>query len=244
MKTMTWEECDKLLDGLKKRHRMETAETIAKVCVGHKIKEVAERYGYSHQWVTNQLDYAGVGAALGSNKVEPLAGQTDNVAKELPRLVQEFAPDATVRLTGKGGDKAIALDDDGYAIIEGDDAEKFRPYLEHYDKEGHEPAAAIRLAKAEWAGEAAVEKGVIKEGTNKQNKRVNQILFPADSKDTFELDLKMHMARVESAAAFLDKAKVRSLRLRSTCERVAKADAKWKAQAELVLQHYEPSVET
>ena len=142
----------------------------------------------------------------------------------------------------------VKIDDDEkgkqtISAVEGDDAEAFGPYFDHYVQQGHEPAAATRLAKAEWAAEAAVEAGVIKESTNKRKEKVNQILFPKDSADTFELDLKMHMARVRSAAVFLDSAKVRNLRRKSTCEKVAEADVLWRAQAELVLQHYQPSEE-
>ena len=131
--------------------------------------------------------------------------------------MKEFAPDIKVKMSGQAGNQSIAA-------VEGADAEEFEPYLEHYVEGGHEPAAAVRLAKAKWAAEAAVEAGVIKESTNKRNEKVNQILFPKDSADTFELDLKMHMARVRSAAAFLDSAKVRNLRRKSTCEKVAEAD--------------------
>lgn len=66
MKTMTWEEIDKDWGGLQKKHRMEIAQAVARYCVGHKIAEVADRLGYSHQWVNQQLDYAGIGEALGS----------------------------------------------------------------------------------------------------------------------------------------------------------------------------------
>ena len=152
-------------------------------------------------------------------------------------MVREFTPNANVKLIDDG--KGIQ----SIGSIEGDDSEEFAPYLEHYVQQGHKPAAATRLAKAEWAAEAAVEAGVIKESTNKRKEKVNQILFPKDSADTFELDLKMHMARVRSAAAFLDSAKVRNLRRKSTCEKVAEADVLWRAQAELVLQHYQPSEE-
>lgn len=240
MKTMTWEEIDKDWSGLQKRHRMEIAQAVARYCIGHKQKEVGERLGFKVAWVRLQLDYAGIGQAIGGGapRDTPLTG-TDhgNVRHDVPRLVREYGPAIKVSLADDGkGHQTIAA-------ITGDDAEDFKPYLDHYLEEGHEPAAATRLAKAEWAAEAAVEAGVIKESVNKRNEKVNQILFPKDSKDTFDLDLKMHMARVKSAAAFLDKAKVRNLRLKSTCEKVAEADAAWKVQAELVLQHHKPSVE-
>jgi len=234
MKTMTWEEIDKDWSGLQKRHRMEVAQAVARYCVGHKMEEIGERLGYSKPWVHTQLDYAGIGAAIGEkgNSLLPLTGTSDNVSRqEVPRLVSEFGPSVKAAI-GRGG---------GSVHITGDDSEAFEAYVDHYINEGHEPAAATRLAKAEWAGEAAVEAGVIKETKNKRDETVNQILFPKDSKDSFELDLKMHMARVESAAKFLAEAKIRNLRHQSTCARVAKADRAWRDQAELILQHYQPS---
>lgn len=230
---MSWEEIDKDWGGLQKRHRMEIAQAVARYCVGHKMDEVANHLGYSHQWVINQLDYAGIAAAIGQglNKVEPLVGSTNNVAKEVPRLISEFAPDIDVKLEGKGGNQSIAA-------VEGKDAKQFQPYLEHYVEQGHEPAAAVRLAKAEWAAESAVEAGVIKEDVNKRNEKVNRILFPEDAKDTFDIDLKMHIARVKAAASFLDNAKVNFLRRKSTCEMVESANEKWVEQVDRILNFH------
>jgi len=233
LRAMTWEEIEKDWSGLQKKHRMEIAERVAMYCIGHKMEEVAERLGYSDNWVRNQLDYAGIGVAVGGGSTNltplPITGATDNVAKEVPRLISEFAPSVKVKLEDDGkGHQSIAS-------VEGDDAEQFQPYLDHYVAQGHEPAAAVRLAKAEWAAESAVEAGVIKEDVNKQNQRVNRILFPEDAKDTFDLDLKMHMARVQSAASFLDQAKMNYLRRKSTCEKVAAANEKWTEQVDRIL---------
>jgi hypothetical protein len=231
---MTWEEIDKDWAGLQKRHRMEIAQAVARYCIGHKMKEVADRLGYSQDWLSTQLDYAGVGIALGSDKVGPLklTGSTDNVAKELPRVLNEFAPSVDIKLSGggkkHGGDQTIAA-------VEGDDAEEFEPYLNNYLEQGHEPAAATRLAKAEWAAEKAVDAGIIKEDVNKRNERVNRILFPTDAKDQWELDFKQHMARVEAASRFLDESKIPFLRRKSTCQRVASVHEKWLEQVERVL---------
>jgi hypothetical protein len=235
MKTMTWEEIEKDWGGLQKRHRMEIAQAVARYCVGHKMEEVASRLGYEEKWIRVQLDYAGVAAALGGSAKGtplPITGSTENVAKELPRLISEFAPDIKVKLNddGKGNQQVSA--------VEGKDADAFQPYLDHYVDQGHEPAAAIRLAKAEWAAEEAVNAGVIKEDVNKQNEKVNRILFPEDAKDTFELDLKMHMARVKAAAKFLDQAKMNFLRRKSTCEMVESANEAWVEQVDRVLTNH------
>lgn len=234
MRTMTWEEIDKDWGGLQKKHRMEIAQAVARYCVGHKIKEVAERLGYSDTWVNQQLNFAGIGAAIGEGLkllapgVRESATDRAGVERAVEKVVKEFGPDIAVKMSGQGGSQKIAA-------IEGKDAKQFEPYLEHYVEQGHEPAAAVRLAKAEWAAESAVEAGIIKEDVNKRNEKVNRILFPDDAKDTFELDLKMHMARVKAAAKFLDQAKINSLRRKSTCEMVESANEAWVEQVDRVL---------
>ena len=144
--------------------------------------------------------------------------------------MKEFAPKVAVRLADDGKGKQ------SIAAIEGEDAEQFEPYLNHYLSEGHEPAAAARLAKAEWAAEAAVDAGVIKEGTNKRNKKVNRILFPTKDADDFDLDLKSHMNKVRHAAKFLDNAKVNLLRRKSNAnlQTVGLSRQRAKSQAPLL----------
>jgi len=218
MRTMTWEEIDKDWSGLQKRHRMEIAQAVARYCVGHKMKDVAERLNYSLTWVHAQLDMAGVGTALGgSNCSIPITGGTSkDVSKnELPRMLREFGPTEDEQ-----------------------SSDDFEAYLQHYVEQGHEPAAATRLAKAEWAAEAAAEAGVIKEAINKRNQKVNQILFPSDSRDSFEIDFKMHEARMKSFIRFLDEAKINHLRRKATCERVASLHEGWLEQYERILNFH------
>jgi hypothetical protein len=231
-KTLTWEEIDKDWAGLQKRHRMEIAQSVARYCIGHKTNEVAEHLGFGESWIRRQLDYAGIAEAVGGgSQLETPPGKSGDkgVDHAVSRLVSEYAPDVKVNLTDDGQGNQTVSD------IVGDDSDEFEPYLNHYLAQGHEPAAATRLAKAEWAAEAAVEAGVIKESTNKRNEKVNQILFPGDSKESFEIDLRMHMARVEAAARFLDEAKINHLRRKATCERVAAAHERWLEQVERIL---------
>lgn len=241
MKTMTWEEIDKDWGGLQKRHRMEIAQAVARYCIGHKMEEVAKKIGYSREWVAQQLDFAGVAAAVGQGATgvaswdaPSVAASADKGGKLRPavqRVVAEFSPSIEIEMEGKGGNQSIKS-------VKGDDAKAFQPYLDHYVEQGHEPAAAIRLAKAEWAAEEAVNAGVIKEDVNNRNEKVNRILFPEDAKDTFELDLKMHMARVKAAAKFLDQAKMNYLRRKSTCMMVESANEAWVEQVERVLNNH------
>lgn len=237
---MTWEEIEKDWSRLQKRHRMEIAQAVARYCICRKMEEVADRLGFTLKWVNQQLDFAGVAAATDDptrvgSWVAPDSSEVGSSAKLRPavnRVVSEFAPSVTVRYEGR--------DKSRVANIEGDDAEAFEPYLQHYIDLNHEPAAATRLAKAEWAAEAAIEAGVIKESVTKQNEKLNQILFPDEQRSSFAIDLEMHMARVKSAAKFLDNAKMNSLRAKSTCEKVALADKAWQEQMER-LQAFHPT---
>ncbi|NDF13305.1 MAG: hypothetical protein EB060_10895 [Proteobacteria bacterium] len=230
MKTMTWEEIDKDWGGLQKRHRMEIAQAVARYCVGHSIDEVSRRLSQSRDWVQSRLDFAGICAGVGG-PTSQIIGTSRGALEDASRVVKEFAPDIEVKMKGQGGDQTVES-------VKGKDAAAFQPYLDHYVEQGHEPAAAIRLAKAEWAAEEAVNAGVIKEDVNKQNEKVNRILFPEDAKDTFELDLKMHMARVKAAAKFLDQAKMNFLRRKSTCEMVESANEAWVEQVDRVLTNH------
>ena len=230
MKTMTWNEIDKDWAGLQKRHRMEIAEAVARYCIGNSISNVAEWLGYTRTWVQQQLDYAGMSEALGgAGNLTPLSGSSGNTEREATQVLREFAPSVEIKTKDDGkGNRTITE-------ITGRDADEFEPYVDHYLRQGHEADAAVRLAKAEYATEEAVEAGVIKESTNKRNEKVNQILFPDDAKDTFELDLKLHMARVKAAARFLDEAKMPCLRRKSTCEKVKEANEAWGEQIDRIL---------
>jgi predicted transcriptional regulator len=207
---MSWKEIDASWAGLQKRHRSEIAQAVARYCVGHDISEVARQLGQTRDWVQSRLDFAGFTEGVGGTT--PIVGKDRGALEDVQRVIREYGPSEDEQKS-----------------------ERFEPYVNHYLEQGHEQAAAARLARAEWAAEAAVEAGVVQESVNKRNEKVNQILFPTDEQETFELDMRMHMARVVSAARFLDTAKINYLRLKTTCERVASANEKWIEQVERVL---------
>jgi len=232
---MTWEEIDKDWAGLQKRHRMEIAEHVAQYCIGHKMMEVAERLGYDKKWVCKQLDFAGVGEVTGvTSRLVGKVGEQRSADNAVSKVVSIYAPDVSVKYSG--------TTKDAIAKVEGNDAEAFQPYLDHYSQLGHEPAAAVRLAKAEWAAEEAVEAGVIKESTNKRNEKVNRILFPEEKQTSEQLQFESHIANVKRAANFLENAKVGFLKKESTRKAVASAHAKWLAQAEHIRDLHQPSI--
>ena len=230
MRRMTEQHVKTDFSGIQKRHRMEIAEAVARYCIANKISDIAEWLGYSPKWVQTQLDYAGMNEALGgAGNLTPLSGSSGNTEKEATQVLRKFAPSVEIKTKDDGkGNRTITE-------ITGRDADEFEPYVDHYLRQGHEADAAVRLAKAEYATEEAVEAGVIKESINKRNEKVNSILFPNAQTDNFELDLEMHMARVKAAARFLDEAKVPYLRRKSTCKKVAKANGMWSEQMDRIL---------
>ena len=233
MKTMSWEEIDKDWAKVKERCKtfvaQEEAEAYARYCIGHNVRDVADRIGVSQATIQERLDLFAITQAIGGDRqsVTP----TEMSVRDVRKIKEQFAPKVVVEIsTAKdgSGEKTISS-------ITGKDAEDFSKYVDHYKMEGHKDLVAVRLAEAEWAAESAIEAGVIKEDVNKRNERVNRILFPEDGKDTFEIDLKMHMARVKAAASFLDNAKVNYLRRKSTCEMVESANEKWVEQVDRIL---------
>lgn len=243
MNTMTWAQIDNDWAEVQKRtmlfERTQEAEAMNRYCVGHSIESVADRIGKPHRWVATRLDYFAAQIATGGVGADtPIIGKHRGALEDVSKIVRDFGPDIKVKVSddGKGNRKV--------ENVEGNDAEQFEPYLDHYTSQGHEPAAATRLAKAEWATEAAVEAGVIKESVNKRNEKVNQILFPNEAKNTYEMDLQHHMAKVKAAAKFLDTAKVPYLRRKSTCEKVAEANKVWSEQMERIGNFHSTFMET
>jgi hypothetical protein len=226
-RVMSWDEIDKDWNGLQKRHRSEIAQRVARYCVGHSVTEVAARLKHDRRWVQRQIDRAGIETALCKGVIEdqlnalssahPLKsgsqsgsyGQND-VYKDIQRIIKDYGPTE-------------------------DDEEDFEPYVQHYEQDyGVGSPVAERIARAQFATEKAIEEGVIQESTNKRNQKVNQILFPSDDGDTYELRLQHHMAHVKAAARFLDEAKMPLLRRKSTREKVASANAMWLEQVERI----------
>ena len=240
---MTAEQIKKRWSSLQKRHRLELAQEVRRFCVGNTIQFVAETLGYHTKWVKDQLQYAGFaeGAGPTQDHEAPAKWESDNVDKgstntvrpAVRNILKQFAPKAEVKYEGR--DKRAVNE------IKGKDAEDFEPYVQGYIDEGQTPAVAEALAKAEWAAESAVEKGLIVEGENKRGERVKKILATSSASEMYLARLKKHMAAVKMAARFLDEANMKMLRNDKTLELVAEAHQRWCDQAERVLELHQHS---
>ncbi|MEM9354448.1 MAG: hypothetical protein AAGA92_15690 [Planctomycetota bacterium] len=139
---------------LQKRHRVEIARAVERIARGRSMQQVADLLGYTRQWVGEQLDIAGITTAAGAGGSDhyPLEGSSGDRQKDVRALIKMYRPD--------------------------DNAEGFVEYMDRYKSDRHTPKVAERLARAEWAGEAAVADGVIQEDLNQRDERVNRIVLP------------------------------------------------------------------
>jgi hypothetical protein len=222
MEMMTWEEIEndwtRVQTDCREYISTQECEAITKYCVGHEIREVARKIGVHGKTIGSRLDLTGMVAAVGS--IAPLEARQ----REMKELIRRYGPKVD----------RVSITNDGVLLVTGKDAAAFEPYVISYMDMGQLLAIALRLAKAEWAAEAAMDSGVIKEDVNKNRKKVNKILFPEQDKAKMELDLMRHMAQVEQAARFLDGVEMRFLRRKSTAKKVLEANEKWLEQIERV----------
>lgn len=242
---MNAEQIKKRWSSLQKRHRLELAQEVRRFCVGNTIEFVAKTLGYDPKWVRNQLQYAGFAEGAGPTQdhespakweaeaISTPVGKTNTLEPAVKGIVKKFAPKVEVKYEGR--DKRVVDE------IKGKDAEDFEPYVQGYIDEGQTPAVAEALAKAEWAAESAVEKGLIVEGENKRGERVKKILATSSASEMYFARLKKHMVAVKMATRFLDEANMKMLRDDKTLELVAEAHQRWCDQAERVLELHQHS---
>ena len=142
MRTMTWEEIDRDWKKVQRTGpeyvQREEAEAMSKYCIGHSIEDVAKRLGVAHKTIQNRLDLLGVirGAGRG-RQIAPLEARLRDTW--VAKLIDVYGPDVS--------DQPLNWSES--------DGEKLGPYLVHYMVEGYTEDAALRLAKAEWAGKEA-----------------------------------------------------------------------------------------
>ena len=189
------------------------AEAIAEYCKMADIRLVARATGLSQSTIQRRLTLFGMIQAACDTR----AGHLEAGLRDTEKLIKKYGPTEA-------------------------DAEEFAPYVEHYEQLDYKPAVAERIARAEWAAEEAVEAGVIKEDTKKENERVHRILFPKEKQTTEQLQFDQHMANVRRAASFLENATVGFLKKESTRKTVAATHAKWFNQADHIRQLHQPSI--
>jgi hypothetical protein len=138
-----------------RRFQRRDAETVTRYCVGNSMDKVAKAVGNTRQWIESQLNRAGIETAIDELNVDvSLTGPSCEMDHKISAVIKKFKPN--------------------------ENDPELTPYIEQYENQGHTPEAAMCLAVAEWAGEEAVEAGVIQVSANRRNKKEARIVLPED----------------------------------------------------------------
>jgi hypothetical protein len=140
---------------LLRRFQRRDAEAVTRYCVGNSMDKVAKAMGNTRQWVESQLNRAGIETAIDEFNVDvSLTGPSCEMDHKISAVIKKFKPNVN--------------------------EPELTPYVEQYENRGHTPEAAMCLAVAEWAGEEAVEAGVIQVSANRRNKKEARIVLSED----------------------------------------------------------------
>lgn len=195
----------------------EQASALMAIAVGRDIKEVAKVCDKSERWVRERLMHSGIDEACETNGISPAGEISTNAIPEssrnktrpaLEKIVSDYSPEPT--------------------------SKEFVAYVEHYTERGYTPDVAKAVAKAEWAGETAIEKGIIKPSAKDKGKKTREILFPNSQEAKAQNNLEMHMLRVKAAAKFLDECNMKLLRKQKNADLVLEAGELFAAEVERI----------
>ena len=197
----------------------EQASALMAIAVGRDIKEIAAVCDKSPFWVRERLMHSGVDEACETNGISARAefsadgsqvatGGHNKVRPALTKIVSDYAPEPT--------------------------SKEFGEYVEHYTERGYTPDVAKAVAKAEWAGETAIEKGIIKPSAKDKGKKTREILFPNSQEAKAQNNLEMHMLRVKAAAKFLDECNMKLLRKQKNADLILEAGELFAAEVERI----------
>ena len=197
----------------------EQASALMAIAVGRDIKAVAKVCDKSERWVRERLMHSGIDEACETNGISPAAqfsaegtltkeAHPHKVRPALEKIVSDYSPEPT--------------------------SKEFSEYVEHYTDRGYTPDVAKAVAKAEWAGETAIEKGIIKPSAKDKGKKTREILFPNSQEAKAQNTLEMHMLRVKAAAEFLDTCNMKILRKQKNADLILEAGELFAAEVERI----------
>ena len=195
----------------------EQANALMDIAYGRSIKEIAAICDKSRAWVEERLRHAGINAACEKNGIAAAAaistnatptGSRNKTRPAINKVVSEYGPDTQDKDFKK---EVKSLVDDGY-----------------------QKDVATALAKAEWAGEVAIQEKVIKQSAKDREKQTRQFLFPNDKEDKMQNTLAMHILRVKAAAKFLDECNMKLLRKKKNAAMILEAGELFAAEVERI----------
>ena len=197
----------------------EQANALMDIAYGRSIKEIAAICGKSRCWVEERLKHAGINAACEKNGIATAGTISTNATTDcidsrnktrpaVAKIVSEYGPD---------------LQD-----------KDFKKEVKSLVDEGYQKDVAKALAKAEWAGEVAIQEKVIKQSAKDREKQTRQFLFPNEKEDKMQNTLEMHLLRVKSAAKFLDECNMKLLRKKKNSQAILEAGELFAAEVERI----------
>lgn len=197
----------------------EQANALMDIAYDRSIKEIAAICDKSRGWVEERLRHAGINAACEKNGIATAGTISSNhsgvdgtsrrtIRPTINKVVSEYGPDTQ--------DK------------------DFKKEVKSLVEDGYQKDVATALAKAEWAGEVAIQENVIKQSAKDREKKTRQFLFPNDKEDKMQNTLEMHLLRVKSAAKFLDECNMKLLRKKKNAAMILEAGELFAAEVERI----------
>ena len=197
----------------------EQANALMDIAYGRSIKEITAICDKSRAWVEERLRHAGINAACEKNGIATAGAISSNhsgvdgtsrrtIRPTINKVVSEYGPDTQ--------DK------------------DFKKEVESLVDDGYQKDVATALAKAEWAGEVAIQEKVIKQSAKDREKQTRQFLFPNDKEDKMQNTLAMHILRVKAAAKFLDECNMKLLRKKKNAAMILEAGELFAAEVERI----------
>ena len=195
----------------------EQANALMDIAYGRSIKEIAAICDKSRKWVEERLKHAGINAACEKNGIRTAAPISTNIS-----------PDSKSQTTRPAVNKVVS--EYGPDLQDKD----FKKEVKSLVDEGYQKDVATALAKAEWAGEVAIQEKVIKQSAKDREKQTRQFLFPNSQEDKMQNTLAMHILRVKAAAKFLDECNMKLLRKKKNAAMILEAGEMFAAEVERI----------
>ena len=196
----------------------EQANALMDIAYGRSIKDIAEICDKGLNWVRERLAHSGINTACEKNGISTMGeissnysvndGQKRKTRPTIEKVISEYGPD-----------------------IEDKD---FKKEVKSLVDDGYQKDVATALAKAEWAGEVAIQEKVIKQSAKDREKQTRQFLFPNEKEDKMQNTLEMHLLRVKSAAKFLDECNMKLLRKKKNSQAILEAGELFAAEVERI----------
>ena len=197
----------------------EQADALMDIAYGRSIKEIAAICDKKANWVRERLGHAGINAACEKNGISSAGKISTNATTDCIDSRNKTRPAINKVLAEYGPDT---------------EDKDFKKEVKSLVEDGYQKDVATALAKAEWAGEVAIQEKVIKQSAKDREKQTRQFLFPNSTEDKLQNTLAMHILRVKAAAKFLDECNMKLLRKKKNAAMILEAGELFAAEVERI----------